>query len=160
MCSQTDEECCLPIFTYGTLRPNQPNYCLFEGRIEAEQPAYIEGARLFCLGAYPMAIQDCPPDISRATFDQMSNRIYGDLIYPAQNCYHNLLRKLDQLEGFNPQNPQISLYWRIQRSVILYDGSQTQAWFYLGNPQYLRPWHDPIFNGDWVAYIGAPVFAT
>lgn len=143
-----------PIFVYGTLRQGQSNYkLLMQGRTQAEQPAYLYGARLFSMVSCPIAIEhdDIPnslqPDIAPET-----PYLRGDLITVHPFHYDAMLQELDQFEEYYPYDPENSMYIREQREVILADQTRIVAWVYIGNPNFLAPSHEFIPSGDWVAY--------
>ncbi|MFP4322706.1 MAG: gamma-glutamylcyclotransferase family protein [Anaerolineales bacterium] len=142
-----DDDDVLPFFVYGTLRRDQTNYHLLRGRVADEFAAYIEDYQLFSLGEVPMAIhrEHCLVP----TGDVLT--VQGELIYPEPYRYTFIMELLDRLEGYAPDAPDDSPYWRVQQTVQLHRGGQVNAWFYQGNPRYLEPWHMPIPGGDWAA---------
>ncbi len=110
----------LPIFVYGTLLPGQPNAHLWEGYVEEHEPAILLNGRLYDMGHFPMLI------------DELDSQVQGAVltIDPAQ--YQELLECLDNLEGFDPEDPQNCPYQRVRKSVQVENGRTRTAWVYLG----------------------------
>lgn len=133
-----------PFFVYGTLRPQESNYHLLQGRTQTEQPAQVSGYEMYNMGTYPMLLP--------ATDTTETVAIQGALIYPKPGFYQQVLRALDRLEGYNPQIPDKSWYTRHTIEVTLNNGNSIVAWVYLGNRSYLKTYHHRIKHGDWVRY--------
>jgi gamma-glutamylcyclotransferase (GGCT)/AIG2-like uncharacterized protein YtfP len=110
------------LFTYGTLHP---------GRAPAEIAPSVEKFRpvgegfvpgvLYDLGDYPGAVLDpsSPQQVSGTVFQLPED---GDL-----------LRQLDEYEGFNPDAPEQSLFLRVQCPVVLATGGVLNCWVYAYN---------------------------
>ncbi len=131
-----------PFFVYGTLLPGQPNDVLWQDCIEQRKSAVLNGAQLYAFPQFPMLIE----------IDNLDEQVYGELIWVEQSRYSDILADLDFLEGYQPNNPDESLYLREKRPVMGDDGSQTVAWVYLGKPQFVAN-RSPIPSGNWVKHI-------
>ena len=96
-----------------------------------------ELAALFDLGIYPAAIP---------AFD---SRVWGELHRMTQPA--EVLRELDEIEGYRPSEPDSSLYARLEASVTLDDGRTATAWAYFYNaPLGSAP---RIESGDYLHYL-------
>jgi len=102
----------LPLFVYGTLMRGERAHCLISAQLERASQASLQGAALFDLGRYPIAVR---------AFSSIS----GELIWLAEDTYDITLETLDRYEG-----PE---YVRRPIEVQL-PGVQesTLAWVYLG----------------------------
>lgn len=95
---------------------------------------------LFDMGNYPMMIE------------QPGKQVKGQLITVDPSFYASVMANLDTLEGYNPKQPTLSAYCRLQRLVKLGNGRSETAWMYLGQPKYVKGL-PPIHSGDWAAHI-------
>ena len=77
------------------------------------------GATLFDLGIYPAAIPS------------LDGRVSGEVHRMADP--DDVLAVLDEYEGVRPNEPDSSLYVRVETPVTLDDGSVAQAWAYFYN---------------------------
>ncbi|MAT97258.1 MAG: hypothetical protein CL608_08960 [Anaerolineaceae bacterium] len=130
----------LPFFVYGTLLPDQPNYFLWESDIVAMEPAVFSGGQLYDLGYYPMLVTAVPP-----------KKVHGMLMTVDPAHYEAVLQRLDELEGYDPEQPEDSGYQRQVVEVVLADGRSQQAWVYLGNAELVKD-KSVIAGGSWAAY--------
>jgi len=120
----------LKIFVYGTLmRGLSRHHFMSDGRFEGEATAK---GRLISLGEYP-ALLDGSGTVRGEVYS------FGDL--PAA------LDVLDDVENFDPANPESSEYVREARRVALDDGEEVGAWLYVYNR--LRESAPIIPSGDW-----------
>ncbi len=125
----------LPVFVYGTLRPGEENYPAFlGGRTELILPATIRG-RLFYVadGGYPY-------------LEAGGGIVRGELIFLAPALYAETLRRLDELEEYDPADEARSIYLRRRAAVLPNGGEETVAWVYYWNAPALRG--TPIAGGD------------
>ena len=126
----------LPIFSYGTLMPGQPNFYIWADLIVHTEPALFPGGRLHHLGQFPMLSEDGTAPV------------HGFLVKIADHLYDSCLQDLDYLENYQPNNLEYSLYHRVERTIVLSEGRMAQAWVYLGNPEVCA--HYPVIpSGDW-----------
>ncbi|HUK36599.1 MAG TPA: gamma-glutamylcyclotransferase family protein [Vicinamibacterales bacterium] len=125
------------VFFYGTLmsgfkRPGRE-------RLDAKLTPIGRGsirAALFDVGLYPAAI---PADdaLVQGELHRMSDE--------------SVLRELDEIEGFRPEEPDASLYTRLETPVTLTDGRTEIAWTYFYNaPLGNAP---RIESGDYLDYL-------
>lgn len=130
----------LPFFVYGTLLPDQPNFTLWGQEIAQMTPAKFHGGKLYDMGYYPMLV----------TVED-GNIIQGMVITVKAEQYDAVQQRLDALEGYDPNEPDLSGYQRRAVEVILANGRSQTAWVYLGQPELVtgRP---SVSSGDWAAY--------
>lgn len=111
------------LFVYGTLRTGlgSPVRREIKADVELIGDAIIRG-KLYDIGRYPGAIR---------IMDEEPGTIRGEvlrLMYPKK-----VLRILDQYEGYDPEMPAKSEYYRDQQLVRLSDGKEINAWVYWYN---------------------------
>ncbi|MCA9986908.1 MAG: gamma-glutamylcyclotransferase [Anaerolineales bacterium] len=137
----------LPFFAYGTLLPGQPNAHLWADHVTAWQPATLADCALYDLGHFPMCVP-APGGI-----------VHGQLAEVDAAKYQQVQRHLDELEGYNPADPDNSPYQRLARVVTLATGTEQTAWVYIGQPIYIanRPL---IASGDWLTYRAENLLAA
>ena len=123
------------LFVYGTLRKGFGSHGLLQ-RLRARliAPGYVFG-RLYDLGQYPGAVE--------AAYN--SYRIHGE-VYRLPNATV-ALEALDRYEGFDPGNPEQSLFVRKETTLTLATGGQVQAWIYW--LQRVHPAARLILSGDY-----------
>ena len=130
----------LPFFVYGTLLPDQPNFFLWESDILAMEPALFPGGRLYDMGYYPMLVTAVPIET-----------VEGMAITVNPTHYEAVMRRLDELEGYDPEQPEESGYRRRVVKVILRNGRFQKAWAYLGDAEHVQG--RPIIpGGSWATY--------
>lgn len=108
------------VFFYGTLMTgfDRRRRAGIDDRLRFEGRGWIP-ATLFDLGIYPAAVPS--PE----------GRVWGET-YRAQET-ETVLKALDSIEGFRPDDPDRSLYIRTETGVTLADGRTEMAWVYLYN---------------------------
>lgn len=77
--------------------------------------------------------------------------VHGDLVWPADAAYPDVLRTLDALEEYRPGHPD-NLYERVVRHARRADGESVRAWVYLAGPALAaraRAAGPAIAGGDW-----------
>ena len=93
-------------------------------------------AALFDVGLYPAAIP-ASDAVVQGELHRMSDE--------------SVLRDLDAIEGFRPEQPDSSLYTRLETPVTLTDGRTERAWTYFYNaPLGNAP---RIESGDYLDYL-------
>ena len=107
----------LPFFVYGTLLPDQPNFFVWGEDIARMEPATFYGGRLYDMGFYPMLIAA-----------EADTAVSGQLITPHPAQYEAVCQRLDELEGYDPEQPELSDYQRRQVEVVVSDGRSQHAW--------------------------------
>jgi gamma-glutamylcyclotransferase (GGCT)/AIG2-like uncharacterized protein YtfP len=125
------------VFFYGTLmsgfkRPGRE-------RLDAKLTPIGRGAiraALFDVGLYPAAIPATDAFV-QGELHRMSDE--------------SVLRELDEIEGFRAEEPDASLYRRLETPVTLTDGRTEVAWTYFYNaPLGSAP---RIESGDYLDYL-------
>jgi gamma-glutamylcyclotransferase (GGCT)/AIG2-like uncharacterized protein YtfP len=126
------------IFFYGTLMTpfNRVARLRMDRHLAFRGAATIEGA-LFDLGIYPAAVP--------ASGGQVHGELY-EMLHPV-----NVLRELDELEGYHPGEHEKSLYTRARTRVTLPDGGTAHAWAYFYNAPLGRA--ERIESGDYLEYL-------
>jgi len=132
----------LPFFVYGTLLPGQPNHYLLAPAVTAVAKARITHCRLYDFGNYPMLVSD----------GNNKTAVLGSVCTIDREQFTAVLNRLDQLEGYDPRQPDASPFRRRRRDVQLGNGTLTSCWVYLGAPEYVRL-TPPIPSGSWAAHI-------
>jgi gamma-glutamylcyclotransferase (GGCT)/AIG2-like uncharacterized protein YtfP len=108
------------VFFYGTLMSAFKRAS--RSRIDAKLTPVGRGsigATLFDLGIYPAAIPSSDGRVS----GEVHRMVDAD----------EVLAVLDEFEGVRPNEPDSSLYVRVETMVTLEDGSIVQAWAYFYN---------------------------
>jgi gamma-glutamylcyclotransferase (GGCT)/AIG2-like uncharacterized protein YtfP len=126
------------VFFYGTLMRGfeRRGRAQIEAELTAKGRGWIRGA-LFDLGLYPGAIP------------ASDSRVWGEL-YRVQNI-QAVLAALDEIEGFRRDEPDASLYTRVETQVTLEEGGVETAWVYFYNaPLGQAP---RIESGDYLQYL-------
>lgn len=108
------------IFVYGTLMAgfDRRRRAGIDTRMRFVGRGWIAAA-LYDLGLFPAAVP--APD----------RRVAGELYEVVDDP--SVLAKLDEIEGYRPNDPDTSLYQRAQTAVTLDDGVQDTAWVYFYN---------------------------
>jgi gamma-glutamylcyclotransferase (GGCT)/AIG2-like uncharacterized protein YtfP len=127
------------VFFYGTLMTPFNRI----GRLRMDRHLVFRGrgtitAALFDLGIYPAAVPD--PD------GQVWGEVY-EMTHPVV-----VLRALDELEGYRPTEPDVSLYTRRLTPVTMEDGSVVYASAYFYNAPLGRA--ERIPSGDYLEHLG------
>lgn len=128
------------VFFYGTLMSpfNRPGRQRVTPKLTFKGRGTIQAA-LFDLGIYPAAI---PAD------DR--SRVWGE-VYIASDI-SGVLKVLDDIEGYRPDEPARSLYTRVLADVTLDQGGVEQAWVYFYNAPLGRA--ERITSGDYLVHLG------
>ena len=126
------------VFFYGTLMSGfqRPGRARLDHVMEPVGRGWIH-ASLFDLGIYPAAIP------------AHDSRVWGEvhrLIDPDA-----VLTSLDELEGYSADEPDASLYTRVETPVILENGNPVYAWVYFYNAPLGRA--ERIESGDYLEHL-------
>lgn len=126
------------VFFYGTLMTPFNR----TGRLRIDQHLVPVGrgsigAALFDLGIYPAAVP------------ASDGRVWGE-VYEATHPFE-VLRALDEIEGYRPGEPDSSLYNRTLTPVTLEDGRVVNAWAYFYNAPLGRA--ERIQSGDYLEHL-------
>jgi gamma-glutamylcyclotransferase (GGCT)/AIG2-like uncharacterized protein YtfP len=128
------------VFFYGTLMSGfrRPGRERVDPKLRAEGRGWIHGA-LFDLGIYPAAIP--APD------GQVWGEVHAMTDPPA------VLSALDEIEGYRPAEPDMSLYCRVETPVTYPDGRVETAWVYFYNAPLGRA--QRVESGDYLEHLKA-----
>jgi gamma-glutamylcyclotransferase (GGCT)/AIG2-like uncharacterized protein YtfP len=129
--SASDEPCAL--FVYGTLKRGELNEGLLRPHAESVEPATARGL-LYDLGLYP-------------ALGRGEGRVRGELVRLRAADLPAVLRLLDRLEGYTPENEAGSMYVRRVVEVETEAGSPERAYTYLYNRDLSEV--SPIESGEW-----------
>tara|TARA_Y100000588_G_scaffold152659_1_gene166798 strand:- start:1474 stop:1941 length:468 start_codon:yes stop_codon:yes gene_type:complete len=130
----------LPFFVYGTLLPEQPNYYLWKDSIEKMIPARIKDCQLFDMGHYPMLVQN------------EGKYVEGMLMYINSDDFGSVIKRIDNLEGYSPENHGNSAYNREMLDIEFNNGKVEKAWVYLGSIEFISN-EKIVESGKWVNHI-------
>ena len=131
-----------PIFVYGSLRHGMENYGILRGRTLSEVHARLEGVQMYSLGWYPMLVEA-----------DDTHTVKGELMILHPQHYSRVLEALDQLEGYDENHPEHSLYVRVRCPVFSRSGRGVTAWVYMGRSATVSQRNGELVRGgDWVRY--------
>lgn len=127
------------VFFYGTLMTpfNRPGRQRITPKLRFAGRGTIEAA-LFDLGIYPAAV---PADDG--------SRVWGE-VYEAMDPV-TVLATLDEIEGYQPNEPERSLYTRVLTDATLEDGRVERVWVYYYNAPLGRA--QRIESGDYLEHL-------
>ncbi len=127
------------VFFYGTLMTGfdrRQRAGIDERKLVYLGRGYIRAA-LFDLGIYPAAVPD--PD----------GRVWGEvyrMLDPGE-----VLTMLDNIEGYCPEEPDASLYTRVEIPIVLENGDVESGWAYFYNAPLGRA--ERIASGDYLEHL-------
>ena len=126
------------VFFYGTLMSGFKRL----GRAHLDSELQPEGrgsirAALFDLGIYPAAI----PASDGRVWGEVHRMLDTDAVLTA----------LDEIEGYRPNEPDHSLYMRVETLVTFDDGRSSPAWAYFYNAPLGRA--QRIESGDYLEHL-------
>ncbi|HEY7790084.1 MAG TPA: gamma-glutamylcyclotransferase family protein [Vicinamibacterales bacterium] len=126
------------VFFYGTLMQgfSRPGRTSLEANLHMIGRGAIQAA-LFDVGIYPAAVPTA------------DGRVWGEAYRMSDP--DGVLRALDGIEGYRPDDPDTSLYTRIEMPVTLEDGRLETAWVYVYNAPLGRA--PRIESGDYLEYL-------
>lgn len=126
------------VFFYGTLMTGfeRPGRARIDPLLEMRGRAWINAA-LFDLGIYPAAV---PADDSQ---------VWGEV--HQMTDVTEVLAALDLIEGYEPDEPDQSLYTRVLVSATFDDGRVADAWTYFYNAPLGQARR--IDSGDYLEYL-------
>lgn len=131
------------VFVYGSLRTRCYNYEKYlKDKVKYFQRAIIEG-KLYHIEnkGYPAAIHG-------------EGIVYGELMEFYD--YKEVIKILDDLEEYNENNINNSMYIREKVEVTLLDGSKEIAYVYIYNKECKENKLDKLIevpNNDWIKYM-------
>jgi len=126
------------IFVYGTLMAgfDRRKRAGIDTRMRFMGRGWIAAA-LYDLGLFPAAVP--APD----------RRVTGELYEAVDDP--SVLAKLDEIEGYRPDEPDTSLYQRSQVTVTLEGGAEETAWVYFYNAPLGQG--QLVESGDYLAHL-------
>ena len=126
------------VFFYGTLMSGfqRPGRARLDQVLEPMGRAWIQAA-LFDLGIYPAAI---PAN---------DTRVWGEVYQMVDR--DAVLSSLDEIEGYSAEEPDASLYTRVETPVTLDDGNVVTACVYFYNAPLGRA--QRIESGDYLEHL-------
>lgn len=125
------------VFFYGTLMSGfkRPGRQRLDSKLTPIGRGTIRAA-LYDVGLYPAAVPASDASV-QGELHRMSDE--------------SVLHELDEIEGFRPEQPDSSLYLRLETPVTLTDGRNATAWTYFYNaPLGNAP---RIESGDYLDYL-------
>lgn len=132
-----------PFFVYGTLRRGLFNYQKhLDGRTAAEKGGRLDGYCLYDAGGLPLVVGK--------TGD--TDGVVGELMSVWPDQYDDVLRQLDELEGYDPADPTC-IYVRVLVTVRSNVGP-VSAWLYEASDTVARELtpDNKVPGGDWVLH--------
>lgn len=138
----------LPVFVYGTLRSGQGNRRIMASSVTDYKLASIKGIGIYNGDySFPYAKEHDDPEAI----------IIGELTWLSDDKEGATARsRLDRLEGFNADQPELSHYDRALKEVTITNSEGKQethkAWIFLAQGTAKDQLHerDRVRNGDWV----------
>lgn len=125
------------VFVYGTLKPGGSNSSLWKSSVQVDvRSATMDGLALYqpVGGRFPYATPT-PDLIARGAV----------ITFPERT---GLFKVLDDLEGYDPQDPDGSHYVRTTATVRVGEEA-VPSWVYVAGPSVNLGAMDPVANGDW-----------
>jgi gamma-glutamylcyclotransferase (GGCT)/AIG2-like uncharacterized protein YtfP len=126
------------VFFYGTLMTGfrRPGRERIDPKLRPEGRGWIHAA-LFDLGIYPAAIP--APD----------GQVWGEVHGMTDPDW--VLRELDEIEGYRSDEPDTSLYRRVETPVTFTDGRVETVWVYFYNAPLGRA--QRVESGDYLEHL-------
>jgi len=78
--------------------------------------------------------------------------VHGMLVFVIPEHTDEMITKIDELEGYNPEKHGESAYNREMREVELESGKTVTAWVYLGHKKYIDK-GKPVPGGKWAKHV-------
>ena len=78
--------------------------------------------------------------------------VHGMLVFVIPKYVDEMITRIDELEGYDPEKHGESAYNREMREVELESGKTVKAWIYLGHKKYINQ-EKPVPGGKWAKYV-------
>ena len=130
----------VPFFVYGTLLPEQPNFRLWGDCISRMEYGRIKDCQLFDMGAYPMLVES------------KEKYVHGILVFVIPEYTDEIITRIDELEGYDPEKHGESAYNREMQEVELENEKTVTAWVYLGHKKYIDK-GKAVPGGQWAKHV-------
>jgi gamma-glutamylcyclotransferase (GGCT)/AIG2-like uncharacterized protein YtfP len=126
------------VFVYGTLMAgfDRRRRAGIDTKMSYVGRGWIEAA-LFDLGIFPAAVP------------APGGRVWGEVYQTDDGA--EVLSALDEIEGYRPAEPDVSLYTRVEIDVVMDDGRVDIAWVYFYNAPLGRA--EQISSGDYLEHL-------
>lgn len=126
------------VFFYGTLMSGfkRPGRSRIDQKLKPVGRGSISAA-LFDLGIYPAAIPAA------------DSKVWGEVYRMIDSAA--VLAALDEIEGYRANEPDNSLYLRVETPVILENGATARAWVYFYNAPLGRA--QRVESGDYLQHL-------
>jgi len=123
------------LFVYGSLMKGMVHHSKVAAHVKDSKPATTEGTLYRLPVGYPSMVEG-------------PGTVRGDLL--TLDNFKELIKLLDEFEGFSPTNPDKSLYLRVERPVLV-DGAKKPitTWVYVLNKVRLPKEATAIESGDY-----------
>jgi gamma-glutamylcyclotransferase (GGCT)/AIG2-like uncharacterized protein YtfP len=127
------------LFVYGSLMKGMVHHGKVAALVKEIKPASCEGTLFRLPVGYPSMLEG-------------QGSVKGELF--TLNNFKDIIKILDEFEGFSPTNPEKSLYMRVEKPVLV-DGAKkpTVSFVYVLNPTKLPKDAVVIESGDYRASI-------
>lgn len=113
----------LPLFVWGTLRAGHGNWKYFlKGNTEGHEEATLANHKMYPVGLV----------IFKDEQETGKYCVRGEVHYIKDDVYEEVLRKVDSLEGYNP-DADFGFYLRRKVTVELDSGENVDAWVYVNH---------------------------
>lgn len=124
------------LFVYGSLMKGMVHHNKIAAMVTEIKPATCQGVLYRLPVGYPAMVEG-------------ETSVKGELV--TLDNFKELIKIIDEFEGYSMQNPEKSLYIRAEKQVLVDDGSSVAADVYFLNPAKLPKDAKVIESGDYRA---------
>lgn len=124
------------VFAYGSISEGMVHFNKVSSFVVSQQMGHIRGTAYRLKVGYPVVL------------NQGSQLVRGQVL--ELKVSEILLALLDEFFGFNPTQPEKSLYHRQEVDVVLEDQNTEKVWVYFLNPKKLPDNAVLVADGDWL----------